>query len=89
MYVWLLRNAPDAPEIKDLPQELKDELLRYKPSETDLVCIWFDRQTKGCKHYEHRPDICRDFEIGSSECHTWRRYFGMEAVVFPEEALFG
>lgn len=81
MYAWLLHHDPDNSEVKDLPQELKDELLRYKPSKTDHVCIWFDKQTKGCKYYEHRPSICRDFEVGSPECHSWRRYYGLENFI--------
>ena len=38
----------------------------------EMPCIWFDLQTRQCRHYEHRPRICRDFERGTPECHGWR-----------------
>ena len=24
-------------------------------------CFWLDQVTTSCKHYEHRPKICRDY----------------------------
>jgi len=34
----------------------------------DAPCIWLDQATGKCKHYEHRPDVCRDFEVGGAGC---------------------
>ncbi len=30
-------------------------------------CLWLDPHTKLCKHYEYRPQLCRDFFCGD-EC---------------------
>lgn len=36
-------------------------------------CIWLDQATMQCKHYEHRPDICRDeVKPGDEACLGWR-----------------
>jgi Fe-S-cluster containining protein len=32
----------------------------------------------GCSIYEVRPDICREFQAGSADCHAARRRRGME-----------
>lgn len=42
-------------------------------------CIWFDPATRACRHYDDRPNICRDFAMGSDGCRNWRREFN----VFP------
>jgi uncharacterized protein len=36
--------------------------------ELGLPCSWLDPETKRCQHYELRPQICRDFELGSPKC---------------------
>ena len=64
----------DAEIVRALPAEIKDELLEYfagkwgedgvsKP-ESDremlgLGCLWYDREMSSCRHYDHRPAICR------------------------------
>ena len=51
------------------------------PEYTDQVesfdgpCIWLDMKTRQCRHHEYRPQICRDFEVGSADCHAWRRHY--------------
>jgi Fe-S-cluster containining protein len=38
--------------------------------------LWFDEDTRQCKHYDLRPWMCRDFEMGSYPCQRWRiRYY--------------
>jgi Fe-S-cluster containining protein len=32
------------------------------------ACIWLNRETKRCSHYDFRPGVCRDFERGSEAC---------------------
>ena len=66
----------------DLPDELKQELLTYQDRlvageghPRGGVCLWLDESTGGCQHYEHRPSICREFAMGSEECHSWRREY--------------
>ncbi len=40
----------------------------------DSPCIWYDRDKKQCKHYEHRPEICRDsVKVGDEACRRWRK----------------
>ncbi|MCA9115255.1 MAG: YkgJ family cysteine cluster protein [Planctomycetaceae bacterium] len=31
-------------------------------------CLWFDSATRRCRHYEWRPPICREFELGGAAC---------------------
>jgi Fe-S-cluster containining protein len=32
----------------------------------------------GCRIYEERPHVCRDFDAGSDRCHEYRRMFDIE-----------
>ena len=36
--------------------------------EPDSACIWHDPVTRKCRWYEHRPQICRDYEMGRASC---------------------
>ena len=54
-------------EAMTLPAELRESL----KVEGD-GCTWLDRETKRCKHYEHRPMICENFEVGGLLCLEWR-----------------
>jgi len=37
-------------------------------------CIWFDLATRQCKHYEFRPDVCKEEVIAGDEaCLSWRK----------------
>jgi len=39
-------------------------------------CIWLDLETKRCRHYEHRPTICRDaLLLGDDGCMSWREEY--------------
>ena len=40
-----------------------------------VACFWFDKESRRCKHYEHRPEICRDFDRGCEACHGWREQY--------------
>lgn len=59
------------------PQGLPDELIReidehfmglYRGQEPQERCLWFDAQARRCQHYEWRPQICRDYELGGTGC---------------------
>lgn len=39
----------------------------------DGWCAALKRETMLCGIYEHRPTICRDYEVGGSECIAERR----------------
>ena len=34
----------------------------------DGWCVALDRETMRCTIYVHRPQVCRDYEMGGSEC---------------------
>jgi len=84
----------DAERFKNLPPHLLDELKEYharllsnSPPPGDQPCIWLDLETRKCKHYEHRPSICRDMEMGGDACRAWRKDAGMDIDIL--EALEG
>jgi len=87
---WLSQGTEENADDEDyqrameLPDELKRELLTYRDRlvagekhPRGGVCLWLDESTGGCRHYEHRPSICREFEMGSEECHSWREEYGV------------
>ena len=43
----------------------------------DGWCAALDRETLMCTIYEHRPAICRDFEMAEHECLTERKEYGL------------
>lgn len=63
---------------RDLPPELGREIDDYfgglrggqPPVEH---CLWFDAQTRQCKHHEWRPAVCRKYEVGCASCLDERR----------------
>lgn len=68
-----------------MPEDLKGELLEYiqhyqspADGELDGACVWFDQQERNCMHHEHRPNVCRDFKVGSKDCVDWREHFGVQ-----------
>ena len=38
----------------------------------DFPCIWLNLATGKCRHYEHRPSVCRDYEVGNESCRELR-----------------
>lgn len=64
----------------NMPHELMQELQAYAKFLRDTekhpnngICIWFDEQTRKCKHYDLRPDICRhEVVVGDDGCLFWR-----------------
>jgi Fe-S-cluster containining protein len=70
----------------ELPSDLKEDLEAFVTNYTvpnygsdvesfDGPCYWFDMNSRRCKHHEHRPQVCRDFETGSTDCLEWRKYY--------------
>ena len=64
-----------------IPEALREEIARHQEEEREtgrtrrdrgLPCIWYDMETKRCRHYEYRPDTCRDVVVGGSSCLFWR-----------------
>lgn len=55
-------------------RDLEEYIERLNRGETGDAdpCCWFDLETRRCKWYEHRPQICRDFDVGEASCRLWR-----------------
>ena len=76
--------AEDARRIRELPENVMLELREYVKQllagneRDDVACIWFDQNTMQCRHHEHRPSVCREFQIGSEDCVGWREQFGLQ-----------
>ena len=49
----------------------------------DGWCAALDRNTMLCRIYERRPGVCRDFEMGSSECIVERAVLTKVIVLHP------
>ena len=75
-----------------LPVELRLELVaitfgthdentegRFGPlfGDDKCPCVWLDRATGRCKHYEHRPSFCRELVCGGKACLRIRRKAGL------------
>ena len=65
---------------RDLPEELiRDIDERFagltRGQEPQERCVWFDAAGRRCKHYQWRPQLCRDYELGGSACLSLRRRY--------------
>ncbi len=40
-------------------------------------CKEFDRETKKCKIYDERPQLCEDYLVGGKECLSRRELFNL------------
>lgn len=63
----------------DMPEPLRAGLRSYYqamwrkeiPDRTldgKTPCLWYDAEARRCRHYEHRPQVCREFEVGEEDC---------------------
>ena len=70
------REQPLPPFLDDIdliPIELQKEVIELQRREAELwqlarPCTWFNEETKQCIHHEHRPNICREYEVGAELC---------------------
>lgn len=63
-----------------------DRYLRRDPE--TLACAFLHiapGEPRGCKIYERRPQMCRDFDAGSDKCHALRRAYGIEPFLGLDE----
>jgi len=58
-------------EMDMLPAKLQREVLAADEAST-LPCIWLGADRR-CGHYADRPEICRQFELGSEDCLEQRQ----------------
>jgi Fe-S-cluster containining protein len=72
-----------------MPEAIRQELTAYYraaltertiPDRCDsgLPCLLFDEATRRCRVYEHRPEICREYEVGGEACLAARRDRGID-----------
>ena len=59
-----------------LDERGNESMLRLK----DGWCSALDRETFMCSIYENRPWICREFEMGSSECRNERAVQAVDSL---------
>lgn len=59
---------------KGVPQQLRNQIREhvFGPAPDESPCLWLDLETRQCRHYDLRPDVCRDFERGSESCLMFR-----------------
>lgn len=71
------RLKHDRPDL--VAELLADERARRTRGEPSYgtPCLWYDPTTRRCRHYDHRPQACRDFAIGSTDCRDARRRAGI------------
>jgi Fe-S-cluster containining protein len=75
-YLWRQMPAAVQDELRSYYAALRDERTPNRSLEK-LPCLWYDPATKGCKHYEHRPTVCREFEVGGEDCLRLRLKHGV------------
>jgi len=95
-YLGILCNGPEwahSPEDLDrfnrIPPEAMTELQMYAvvlretgQHPNNMVCLWFDEETRKCMHYDLRPDVCREeVVVGDESCLWWREQFGVDTGV--------
>ena len=73
------------PEFESLPDTIKQSYfagldeLEASDWRDAVPCFWYDEQTRRCRHYEYRPEICREFDVGAESCLAWRQHFSIKS----------
>ena len=67
---------------RDIPHDLVSDLMSiyHGPLVGDdkCPCVWLDRATGKCIHYDYRPTVCREMVVGGPDCLRIRREAGLE-----------
>lgn len=76
------RMDPCSPLPAELAAELRAAVERFGlegwPAD-GTPCIWYDAAARRCRHYDHRPTLCREVVApGDESCRRWRRSLGMD-----------
>lgn len=67
----------DRPDLAEQLTEDRERRRREESPDWGTPCSWFDVATRKCRNYEHRPDICRDYEVGCESCLSYRKAAGL------------
>jgi Fe-S-cluster containining protein len=60
------------------------ELAKATPGSA-IPCLWYDAPSGRCRHYEHRPQTCRDAILpGDDACLATRRAFRVPLPMAPK-----
>jgi Fe-S-cluster containining protein len=67
-------------ERPDLVAEMFADLQRRKDAglatmDYEAPCHWLDRDSGKCRHYDLRPEICRDYDVGDEPCIKARKLY--------------
>jgi len=85
---WYLGAVAQIGNLGTIPSELRAELgamhdrfLAEGFPPAGSPCVWYDPETRRCRHYEHRPRLCRDAILpGDFFCRRWRKTMGIDPV---------
>lgn len=66
----------------DLPVELIAEIDEHfsgllRGQEPQGQCLWYDPARRSCRHYEWRPQVCKDYELAGRACLQLRRLYSI------------
>lgn len=72
----------DLPEavLADYQAKLVHLLSNSTATSGEKPCFWLDLETLRCQHYDHRPDVCRDFKVGGRHCNGWRETYDLTPI---------
>ena len=75
---WCCKEQIEPPylptELDVLPRELRRQIDQHRPdlsAKDPPGCYWLGADGK-CLHYDQRPLVCREFEMGGEDCLTLR-----------------
>jgi Fe-S-cluster containining protein len=84
---WYLAPLHPQGDPAILPPELRRELecmlafFKLHGFPVGTPCVWFDAEKKQCKHYEHRPELCKtELMPGDETCRRIRQKAGMDGA---------
>ncbi len=63
------------------PSPRYDFMVQFK--EKINPCIWLDLVSGKCKHYDLRPQVCRDYKVGCQSCRTLRKEVDLTVKGMP------
>lgn len=64
-------SLADQQRLRDAPPHARAAYFSSHGS-INCRCAWLDFENNRCRFYEHRPDICRNFEVGGNWCSQSR-----------------
>lgn len=74
-----LLNDPELEKIpNDLQAEVRESFRRWQEDpQTRSDCPWLNEQGL-CRHYDYRPKLCRQYEVGGDGCLDTRQHYGFD-----------